>query len=133
MDVRFAGFGGQGIILAGIVLGKAVAVCDERNATQVQSYGPESRGGSCRSEVVVSDEQIDYPSIIEADVLVAMSQEAADKFVGNVKKGGLVIIDSMLVKLPEPVDIKVHRIPARFEARKRSLGTGSCIVLRARL
>lgn len=120
-EVRFAGFGGQGIILAGIVLGRAIAVYGGKNATQVQSYGPEARGGSCRSEVVASEEQIDYPSVIEADILVAMSQEAALKFVGNVKKGGQVIADSTLVKLPELLDITVYTIPAT-QVAMRELG-----------
>jgi len=112
IEVRLAGFGGQGIILAGIILGRAIAVYGGKNATQVQSYGPEARGGTCRSEVVASDEQIDYPSVIEADALVAMSQEAADNFARNIKKGGLLIVDPTLVKLQELPNIRVYKIPA---------------------
>jgi 2-oxoglutarate ferredoxin oxidoreductase subunit gamma len=92
-EIRLAGEGGQGMILAGIILAEAAAIYDNQNVVQTQSYGPEARGGASRAEVVISHSEIDYPEVISADVLVAMSQEACDKFSGSLKKGGLLIVD----------------------------------------
>lgn len=96
-EIRLSGFGGQGIVLAGVILGKAAAVYSDFYAVQTQSYGPEARGGATRSEVVVSDEPIGFPGATEPDVLVAMSQPAFDKYVKDVKKEGLVVVDPSLV------------------------------------
>ncbi|NJD58745.1 MAG: 2-oxoacid:ferredoxin oxidoreductase subunit gamma, partial [Anaerolineae bacterium] len=93
MEIRLAGEGGQGMILAGIILAEAAAIFDNKNATQTQSYGPEARGGASKAEVVISGAEIDHPEVIIADVLVAMSQEACDKYAGNLKKDGLLIVD----------------------------------------
>jgi 2-oxoglutarate ferredoxin oxidoreductase subunit gamma len=98
-EVKIAGFGGQGIILAGYLLGKAAAVYDRRHATMVQSYGPEARGSACNSQVIIADEPIYYPYLTEPDVLIAMSQEAYARFAPEVKPGGLVIIERDLVAL----------------------------------
>jgi 2-oxoglutarate ferredoxin oxidoreductase subunit gamma len=95
-EIRFAGFGGQGIILAGVILGEG-AILDGKNAVQTQSYGPESRGGAARSEVVISDDEIDYPAVIEADYLVVLSQPGYDKYGDEVKPGSTVVIDQNLV------------------------------------
>ena len=95
-EIRVAGFGGQGVVLAGRLLGEA-AILDGKRAVQTQSYGPESRGGAARSEVVVSDGEIDYPKVIKADILVALSQTAFDKFRTAVKQEGKIIVDSDLV------------------------------------
>ena len=78
-EIRIAGFGGQGVILAGIIIGKAASLFDNINAVQTQSYGPEARGGASRCEVVISDEDIDYPKVENPDILVAMSHEALDQ------------------------------------------------------
>ena len=91
------GFGGQGIILAGVILGEAATRAGHR-AVQTQSYGPESRGGAARSEVVISSEEIDYPRVSYADVVVALSQEGYEKFGTEVGDGGIVVVDSDLVK-----------------------------------
>ncbi|MDQ7779326.1 MAG: 2-oxoacid:acceptor oxidoreductase family protein [Planctomycetota bacterium] len=96
-EIRLSGFGGQGIILAGQIVGKAVSVFEDRNATLTQNYGPESRGGACCAQVVMSDEEIAYPDIVEPDVFVAMSQEAYNKYYEDVKPNGLSIIDEDLV------------------------------------
>jgi 2-oxoglutarate ferredoxin oxidoreductase subunit gamma len=96
-EIRIAGFGGQGVVLAGQLLGEA-AIRDGKRAVQTQSYGPESRGGAARSEIVVSDQEIDYPKVIKADILVALSQTAFDKYRGAVKEGGKIIVDSDLVE-----------------------------------
>lgn len=97
MNIRLAGFGGQGIVMAGYVLGHA-GVLDGYNALQTQSYGSESRGGASKSDVVISEGEILDLAPSELDVLVAMSQPALDKFLPNLKKGGLLIYDSGFVK-----------------------------------
>jgi 2-oxoglutarate ferredoxin oxidoreductase subunit gamma len=93
IEIRLAGEGGQGMILAGVILAEAAAVYDGQNAVQTQSYGPEARGGASKAEVVISQEDIDYPEVIRADVLVALSQEACDRYASNLKKDGLLIVD----------------------------------------
>jgi 2-oxoglutarate ferredoxin oxidoreductase subunit gamma len=108
MEIRLAGEGGQGMILAGIILAEAAAIYDKKNATQTQSYGPEARGGASKAEVVIDQGEIDHPEVIVADVLVAMSQEACDKYAGNMKKGGLLIVDQERVgRVPSSRAIKV--------------------------
>ena len=92
-EIRLAGEGGQGMILAGIILAEAAAIYDGKQATQTQSYGPEARGGASRSEVVISDGEIDHPEVLSPDVVVALSQEAYQKFARSVKAGGLLIVD----------------------------------------
>ena len=96
-EIRIAGFGGQGIVLAGFLLGDA-AIRDGKHAVQTQSYGPESRGGAARSEVVISNQTIDYPKVIKADILITLSQVAFNKYSQTVKKNGVIIVDSALVK-----------------------------------
>ncbi len=100
-ELRLAGEGGQGLILAGVILAEAAAVGDGKHVAQTQSYGPEARGGASSAEVVISDEQIDYPKVVEPDLLLAMSQEACDRYCADLKAGGLLIVDSILV----------HRVP----------------------
>lgn len=110
-EVRFSGSGGQGIILAGIILAEAVSIIEGRNAVQTQSYGPESRGGASKSEVVISDEEIDYPKVTKADVLLCFTQEAARKYIKEVKEGGIVIVDEDLVPNVPEGNYKVYRFP----------------------
>lgn len=102
-EIRLAGEGGQGMILAGIILAEAAAIYDGKQATQTQSYGPEARGGASRSEVVISDTEIDHPEVLSADVVAALSQEAYKKFAKTVRPGGLLIVDEDRVVIPEPV------------------------------
>lgn len=112
-EIRFSGFGGQGIITAGYVLGKAVALFDQRYVTLTKSYGPESRGGASSAQIIISDQEINYPQLTEPELLVAMSQEAYAKYVGELKKDGLLLIDEDLVELsPARDDIVVRAIPA---------------------
>jgi 2-oxoglutarate ferredoxin oxidoreductase subunit gamma len=92
-EIRLAGEGGQGMILAGIILAEAAAIYDGKNAVQTQSYGPEARGGASKAEVIIGEGEIDYPKVISADMLVAMSQEACDKYASALKKNGLLIVD----------------------------------------
>ena len=97
-EIRLAGEGGQGMILAGIILAEAAAIYDGKQVTQTQSYGPEARGGASRSEVVISDSEIDHPEVLSADIVVALSQEAYKKFGKSVGSGGLLIVDQDRVK-----------------------------------
>ncbi len=113
MDIRFSGFGGQGIIKSGILIGKAVSLFDNKFATLTQSFGPEARGGACAAQVVIDDNPILYPYIVTPQILVSMSQEAYEKFIGEPKKGSIILTDSDLVK-PKTVrkDVKLFSIPA---------------------
>jgi 2-oxoglutarate ferredoxin oxidoreductase subunit gamma len=92
-EVRLGGTGGQGAILAGILLAEA-AIRDGNNVVQTQSYGPEARGGASRSEVVISDGSIHYPKVIQADITLCMSQEACDRYGRQMRSGGLLILDT---------------------------------------
>jgi 2-oxoglutarate ferredoxin oxidoreductase subunit gamma len=97
LEMRLAGFGGQGIVLLGMILAKAIAKDENLHVVQTQSYGPESRGGAVRSDLVISDEPVDYPRIRKADMLVAMSQGALDEYEEGLKEGGTLVIDPDLV------------------------------------
>lgn len=97
-EVIITGFGGQGIILAGRILGMAAALVDGKESTLVQSYGPESRGGACCAQVIICDQVIQYPYVKDADVLVCMSQSAYEKYIAQLKAGGFLITDKDLVQ-----------------------------------
>ena len=96
-EFRITGFGGQGVILAAYVIGKAVAVVDGRHATLNQAFGPEARGSACSAQLILSDDPITYPYVRRTDILVAMSQDAYRSFVAEVRDGGLVLVDDSLV------------------------------------
>jgi 2-oxoglutarate ferredoxin oxidoreductase subunit gamma len=98
-EIRITGFGGQGVILAGYILGKAACVFDTKSATLVQSYGPEARGSACAAQVVIADETIHYPYVRHQDILVAMSQEGYDSFAGALVEGGVLLYDEDLVDI----------------------------------
>jgi 2-oxoglutarate ferredoxin oxidoreductase subunit gamma len=98
-EIRLSGTGGQGLILAGIILGEAAAIYENLFATQKQSYGPEARGGASRSDVIISDREIEDPEIIEPDILLTMSQEAYDRYAKRLRKGGILIVDKSLVSI----------------------------------
>jgi len=101
-EIRLSGFGGQGIILAGYILGKAAALYDHKHATMTQNYGPESRGGACSAQVIVADVPVSYPHLTQPQVVVAMSQEAYTKYAGELGEDGLLIVDEDLVR-PNPL------------------------------
>ena len=116
-DIRLSGSGGQGIILMGIILAEAIGIYDGRYVAQTQSYGPEARGGSSKAEVVVSDSEIDYPKAMKLDLLVAMTQRSCDDYYMDLKQGGILIVDSTLVRqVPVP---KAYQIPFTRIARER--------------
>ena len=111
IKIRVAGFGGQGVILSGYIIGKAASIYDKKEATLIQSYGPEARGEACSSQVIISDTTINYPLVDTPDVLIAMSQEGYKKFEASVKKDGVILVDEDLVS-PSPTDNRVMKIPA---------------------
>jgi len=100
-EVRFSGFGGQGLLLAGIILGKAACLYAGKQAAQTQSYGTEARGGASQCNVVIDEKEITYVGVVNPDVFVVMSQEAYDKLIGEIKEGGVVFYDSDLVRIRE--------------------------------
>jgi 2-oxoglutarate ferredoxin oxidoreductase subunit gamma len=113
MEIRFAGFGGQGIIKSGIIVAAAACIHGGKNAVQTQSYGPESRGGACKSEVVISEGEIDFPKIAEPDILVVMSQHAYNEYAEDVKLGGTILFDPDMIPHEKDLkNVKVFRIPA---------------------
>jgi len=123
-EIRIAGFGGQGIILSGSIIGKAASIYDSGFATMTQSYGPESRGGSCRAEVVVSDKPIEYPYLVKPDIQIVLSQEAYNEFGRNAPKETLLIIDSDLVKVAASQEVK----PLSIHADKMAQDLGRPVV-----
>lgn len=118
MNIRFCGFGGQGIILSGYVLGSA-AVEENLNALQTQSYGSESRGGACKSDVIISKDEILEIETDQLDVLVAFSQPAYDTYISKLRKDGILIIEDDLIKPAEKSHIEPYRIKATDIAYKK--------------
>ena len=112
-EIRLCGYGGQGIILAGFIIGQAATVYEHRNAVFTQDYGPEARGGACRADVIVSDGAIPYPYVDVPGILVAMSQEAYEKYIPRVRPDTLIVIDEDLVKPGDGVTNRTLKMPAR--------------------
>ena len=119
-QIVLSGTGGQGLILAGIILAEA-AVLDGKQAIQTQSYGPEARGGASRADVIISDETIDYPKVVHADVLLAMSQESFNKYGAEVSAQGTLIVDSTYVRELTETSAKLVALPIT-KAAKEQLG-----------
>jgi 2-oxoglutarate ferredoxin oxidoreductase subunit gamma len=117
-EIRLAGSGGQGLILAGIILAEAAGVYDGKFVCQTQSYGPEARGGASKAEVVISDAEIDYPKAIRPDVLLALNQKSLEAFSADLKPGGLLLVDADLVS--ESPANRVLALP--FTRMARELG-----------
>ncbi len=113
IEIRFSGYGGQGIIKCGYIVGRAASIFDNKNATMNQSFGPEARGSACSSQLVVSEQKILYPYITKPKILVAMSREAYEKYEPELDEQGILIIDEDLVE-PRPPrgTMKIYRIPA---------------------
>ena len=118
-EVRLSGEGGQGLVLAGKILAEAAAIYDDLNATQSQSYGPEARGGASRSEVIISDEDIDYPKAVNIDLLLSLTQESFNKYSSDIKKNGLVIVDSDAVEKVSHSEFRVLKVPIIELAREK--------------
>ena len=117
-EIRVAGFGGQGVILSAIVLGKAASIYQGAFATMTQNFGPEARGGACSAQLVLSDSPVLYPYVTRPDILVVMSQEAYMRFVPELKDGGILIVEQDLVRVSDigasdlNKDIQVYSVPA---------------------
>ena len=112
-EIRIAGFGGQGVILSAIVVGKAASIFEGDFATMTQSFGPEARGGACSAQVIVSDAPVLYPYVTQPDILVVMSQEAYTKFAPELKPGGTLVIEQDLVRVGNlPPETRVFSCPA---------------------
>ena len=109
-ELILSGSGGQGLILAGIILAEA-ALHDGKNVVQSQSYGPEARGGASKSEVIISDASINYPKVSKCDILLSLTQKACNKYIDSLKSEGILILDSSVTKLPDRDDIKIYSIP----------------------
>ena len=118
-EVLLSGSGGQGIILAGLIIAQA-GISQNLQVVQTASYGPESRGGASRSEVVLSGSKIDYPAVNEPDFVITMTQEAADKYASEVRTGGVVLFDTTWVeKVPQGIHGEVFAFPITEEASNR--------------
>lgn len=125
-EIRLAGEGGQGMILAGVILAEAAAIYDDKNAVQTQSYGPEARGGASRSEVIVAKGEIDYPKVMAADLLLCMSQEACDRFFAQVKEDGCIVVDSTTVsRVPShrAIAVPISQIAEEVTGRRITAST----------
>ncbi len=117
LEIRLAGSGGQGIILAGVILAEAAGIHEGKYVCQTQSYGPQARGGSAKAEVVISEEEIDYPQASQPEVLLCLSQKACDTYVFDLPPEGLVIVDSGLV--PQLPTTKAVGLPFTKIAREQ--------------
>jgi 2-oxoglutarate ferredoxin oxidoreductase subunit gamma len=116
-DIRLSGSGGQGLILMGIILAEAIGIYDGKYVAQTQSYGPEARGGSSKAEVVVSDQEIDYPKALKLDLLIAMNQKSCDEYYMDLKPKGILVVDSTFVnQVPIP---RAYQIPFTRIARDK--------------
>jgi 2-oxoglutarate ferredoxin oxidoreductase subunit gamma len=112
-EIRVAGFGGQGVILAAIVIGKAASIYEGGFSTMTQNFGPEARGGACSAQVITSDQPVLYPYVTNPNILIVMSQEAYSKFAPEVKQNGMLIIEQDLVRISNlPMGTKVFSCPA---------------------
>ncbi len=117
----FSGSGGQGVITASIILAEAAVLYENLNAVQSQSYGAEARGGATRSDVIISDSTIDYPKVIQPNVLVCLTQDAYNKFYQIIRPGGLLITDTRYVKTQKKVDAQQRELPM-YESVMEKIG-----------
>lgn len=111
-EILITGFGGQGIVLAGLIVGKAASLGDHKESSLTQSYGPEARGGSCSAQVIISDGSIHYPYVRNPDILVCMSQGGYDKFADSLKDDSILITDQNLVQSATAGTANSFAIPA---------------------
>lgn len=118
INIRLCGFGGQGIILSAVILGTTAVTKGNMYAVQTQSYGSEARGGQCQAELIISDRQINSPITEEKDILVALSQNALDRYISSIKAGGTLVIDPDLITDTHSTEARVIRVPATQTAIK---------------
>ncbi|MCK4568162.1 MAG: 2-oxoacid:acceptor oxidoreductase family protein [Candidatus Thorarchaeota archaeon] len=119
-EVRIGGFGGQGVVTMAVVAGETASLYDKKYVVQTQSYGPEARGGASKSEIVISDDEIDFPKVQTPDVFVVLSRAAFLAYIDGLKDDGILIIDEDLVNIESdiPDTVKVYKIPATRIADK---------------
>jgi len=119
-EVRIGGFGGQGVVTMAVVAGETASLYDKKYVVQTQSYGPEARGGASKSEIVISDEEVDFPKVQTPDVFVVLSRAAYLEYIDGLKDDGILIIDEDLVEIEGdlPETVKVYKIPATRIADK---------------
>lgn len=128
-EIRIAGTGGMGVVLAGVILGHAAVVYGGLEAVQSQSYGAEARGTAAKSEVIVSDQPIRYPKVRESDYLIAMSQKAFDLYLSGAKKGSVLIVDPDLVSIGDIKGYEILKVPAMRIADELGLRLVSNMVM----
>lgn len=119
-ELRLTGSGGQGLILAGIILAEA-ALYDGLNVVQSQSYGPEARGGASKAEVIISNKEINFPKVDKCDLMLALTQTACDKYIDSIKPNGILIMDKSIPNVPVREDITIYLVPI-IETAMNSLG-----------
>jgi len=117
-EILIGGVGGQGVVLSGILLGTAATLFEGKQAVQTQSYSSELRGGSARAEVIISDERVSDPEVRKADILILMAEDAVPRYLHKVRPGGLVAVDSDLVKSVESGNYEILQVPATSIAEK---------------
>jgi len=112
-EIKIGGFGGQGVILSGYIMGRAASIYDNKHATMIQAFGPEARGSACSAQIIVSPEEIAYPYITSPTIMIVMSQEAYSKFSPELSSGGILITEEELVA-PHNLrrDVRHFSIPA---------------------
>lgn len=129
-EIRFSGLGGQGIVRCGLITGKALSLFDNKHATMTQSFGPEARGSACSSQLVVSEDRVLYPYITKPGILMAMSQEAYNKYIPNLQEDGMLVIDKDLVKPDPDSKIKTYAVPStRFAEELGNRITANLVML----
>ena len=112
-EIRVAGFGGQGVIMAATVIGRAVCIHEQKYATMTQNFGPEARGGACSAQVVLSSEPVLYPYVTGTDVSIILSQEAFTKFGGEIRPNGILLVEQDLVRVSNlKTGVRVYGVPA---------------------
>lgn len=116
-----SGSGGQGVITAAIILAEAAVIHEGMNATQSQSYGAAARGGSTRSDIIISDKEIDFPGVIQPNVLVCLTQDAYNSYASEIRPGGILLTDSRFVQTTKKVDAKQIELPI-YETVMENIG-----------
>jgi len=119
--IVFSGSGGQGVITAAIILAKAAAIFEGKNAIQSQSYGAAARGGATRTDIIISDSEINFPKVVQPNILVSLTQESYNKFSPIIRPGGLLLVDSKYVTIEKKVDAK-HIALSMFEGVIKKIG-----------
>lgn len=120
LELRLSGSGGQGVILAAIILADA-AIEQGLNAIQTQSYGPEARGGASKAEVIIKKDEIKFPKVTDCDILLALTQNSYDKYVASLSKDGILVVDES-VNVNMDVPYKVYKLPI-LETAQNKIGT----------